>query len=160
MHKMMIGDMEFQFEKLNEEHFRSGAAAFRVIDKDGRESYWVNCPATRDRFNDGIATPKDGRMVAFCHTKEDALMVASAINVSAAVAGFKLNSLKKECEELADEIGVDVDIDKMRAEVNRLKADGKTDKEVAEILKQRIDEFLTSEGKAKKEAALKERGEW
>lgn len=149
MHKMMIGDMEFQFEKLNEEHFRSGAAAFRVIDKDGRESYWVNCPATRDRFNDGIATPKDGRMVAFCHTKEDALMVASAINVSAAVA---------ECEELADEIGVD--IDKIQAKVNRLKAYGKTDKEVAEILKQRIDEFLTSEGKAKKEAALKERGEW
>lgn len=158
MQKVMIGDMEFQFEKLNEENFKRGAAAFRVIDKDGTESFWVNAPATIDKFDDGVVTPNDGRVVAFCHAKEDAEMVASAINISVHVTRIKKNTLEEECKKLADVLGFD--IGKMDAEVKRLKAEGKTAKEVAEILKPRMDEFLTAEGKAKKEAALKERGEW
>lgn len=94
MQKVMIGDMEFQFEKLNEENFKRGAAAFRVIDKDGQESFWVNHPETKDKFDDGVASPKDGRMVAFCHTKDDALMIASAINISFFVACVKKETKK------------------------------------------------------------------
>ena len=163
MQKVMIRDMEFQFEKLDEKNFKRGAAAFRVIDKDGKETFWVNTPATIDKFDDGVATPNDGRMVAFCHSKYDAEMVAAAINVSVLIALINNNSSPKtEFEKIADMLGLD--IDKMSAEIQRLKAEGKTAKEVVEILKPRMDEFLTDEGKAKKNEALlkeaKERGEW
>ena len=162
MQKVMIRDMEFQFEKLDEKNFKRGAAAFRVIDKDGTETFWVNTPATIDKFDDGVATPNDGRMVAFCHSKDDAEMVAAAINVSVHVAIINNNSSPEtEFEKIADMLGLD--IDKMRAEIKRLKAEGKTANEVVEILKPRMDEFLTNEGKAKKDALLKEakeRGEW
>lgn len=162
MQKVMIRGMEFQFEKLDEKNFKRGAAAFRLIDEDGTETFWVNTPATIDKFDDGVATPNDGRMVAFCHSKDDAEMVAAAINVSAHIARINNNSsLETELEKLADTLGLD--IDKMIAEIQRLKAEGKTAKEVLEILKPRMDEFLTDEGKAKKEALLKEakeRGEW
>lgn len=162
MQKVMIRDMEFQFEKLDEKNFKRGAAAFRVINKDGTETFWVNTPATIDKFDDGVATPDDGRMVAFCHSKDDAEMVAAAINISVHIARINNNSsLETELEKLADTRGLD--IDKMSAEIQRLKAEGKTAKEVVEILKPRMDEFLTNEGKAKKDALLKEakeRGEW
>ena len=162
MQKVMIRDMEFQFEKLDEKNFKRGAAAFRVIDKDGTETFWVNTPATIDKFDDGVATPNDGRMVAFCHSKDDAKMVAAVINISVHITRINnISSPETELEKLADTLGLD--IDKMSAEIQRLKAEGKTANEVIEILKPRMDEFLTNEGKAKKDALLKEakeRGEW
>ena len=139
MQKITVKGMECQFEKLDAENFKHGAAAFRVIDKDGEESFWVNYPMVKD----SVATPNDGRTMAICPTKEDALSVAAALNI-ATVAAYA---------QKAD--ALDIDLDKLQNEVNRLKAKGKTAEQVIEIFGPKVSEFEKKGGSPERK-----RGEW
>lgn len=165
MQKVIVADNEFQFDKLETGIFKRGAAAFRVVDKDGDESFWVNVPASKEAFDDEIVSPKDGVLTAICHSEEAALVVASSINIAYEVAYAKQRA--SDIDKLANILGFDNA--KLRAEVKRLKEEGKSLDEVSEILKERSDEFLTDEGRELHEAlkgALKdakqqkERSEW
>lgn len=135
---------KFQYEKLMPEKFKKGVCAFKMIDEDGDTQYLVIVPNTLSEQRDGkeINTPNDGHLAAACPDENTALMVASSIGVAASVAGFiddKKNPMKQSVEEIAK--GMGFDLEKLKAEVKRLKAEGKSPKEVAEILRPRMEEF-------------------
>ena len=141
MKEFNIAGHKFKCEKLHEDQYKKGACAFKIIDDDGKESYWVVIPSSMSGFTDGngIATPNEGHVVAFCVNEQDALMVASSINIAANVVSLSTKAESAFVEKAASELGFDIDA--LRAEVNRLKAEGKSAKEVLEILKPRMDEF-------------------
>lgn len=161
MKDIEIDGKQFKYEKLMAEKFEKGACAFKVVDADGDTSYWVVVPATLRKQVDGevINTPNDGHLAAVCMSEQDALMVASSVCIAATVADMEQKAarraLAKTTEHLAKACGFD--IEKLEAEVKRLKAEGKTLEEIEKILKPRMEDFK----RADKEAdAKQEGGEW
>ena len=152
---------QFQYEKLMAEKFEKGACAFKVVDADGDTSYWVVVPATLQKQVDGevINTPNDGHLSAVCMSEQDALMIASSVCIAATVADMEQKSVRKALaettERLAKEVGFD--IEKLKVEVERLKAEGKTRDEIAAILKPRMNEFRRPDAKSGDE---QKGGEW
>lgn len=162
MNEMKINGKTFQYEKVKPEQFKSGACVFRVKDEDGDENWWVVVPATLDAQLKGVEinSPEDGHVTAFCMCEQDALMLASSVCIAASIAIFTKSKvmdkvgreiIDSSVNELAEKLGVD--IEKLEAEVKKLKAEGKSGKEVAEILKPRMEEF-------KKKPAADKGGEW
>ncbi len=158
MNEMKMGGKTFQYEKVLPEQFKKGACAFRVKDPDGDENWWVVVPPTLKAQVDGMSIncPDDGHIAAFCMSEQDALMIASSICIAASVASLpSIMNVKEEvgrkAKELADKL--DFDLDALEAEVNKLKAEGKSPKEISEILKPRMEEF-------KKKPAADKGGEW
>ena len=159
MTKFTIDNHEFGYEKLCPEHFKTGACAFKIIDGDNNATYLVVAPPTLSDQMTGefkIETPSDGNVCAFCMNEQDALMVASSICIAAGVAA-KAKEGKKALAAVAEKVAKDIcfDIDKLNAEVKRLKDEGKTAEEVREIMKPRMEEFLTRKPDTKSEG-----GEW
>ena len=152
---------KFQYEKLNADKFKKGVCAFKMVDEDGDTQYLVFVPHTLAEQIEGkeIKTPKDGRLLAACPDEQSALMVASSIGVAASVANLA-DAKKKEALKKVVEVanGLGFDVEKLEAEVERLKAEGKSAKEVSEILKPRMEEFLKPG--ASKPSAKQEGGEW
>lgn len=158
MTKFTMEDHEFGCEKLCPEHFKTGVCAFKIIDGDKDTTYWVVAPPTLSDQMTGeykIETPNDGHVCAFCMNEQDALMVASSICIAAGVAA-KDKASKKALSEVVEKVARDIgfDIEKLKAEVEKLKAEGKSATEVRDILKGRMDEFR------KKPDAKQEGGEW
>ena len=160
MNEMKKGGKTFQYEKVKPEQFKSGACVFRVKDEDGDEWWWVVVPATLDAQLKGVEinSPEDGHVTAFCMSEQDALVLASSVRLAATVATFSKGAVDKAREEverktneLAEQLGFD--LEKLEAEVKRLKAEGKSSKEVAEILRPRMEEF-------KKKPSADKGGEW
>lgn len=141
MKEFNIAGQQFKCEKLHENKFKKGACAFKIIDDSGDESYWVVAPRSMSEFTDGngIATPNEGHVVAFCVNEQDALMVASSINIAANVVSISAKAESAFVDKAASELGFDIDA--LKSEIDRLKAEGKSAKEVMEILKPRMDEF-------------------
>lgn len=144
MNEMKIGGKTFQYEKVKPENFKNGACAFRVKDEDGDENWWVVVPPTLKAQVEGVAIncPDDGHVAAFCMNEQDALMIASSVYIAASVANLPIvqeKAMQKSAEELAK--GMGIDLEKLEAEVKRLKDEGKSPKEVAEILRPRMEEF-------------------
>ena len=133
MKKFTIGGKEFKCEKLCLEHFGTGACAFRVVDNEGSEMNWVVTPNTLEQFKSGcsIETPAEGRICAFCVGKQDALMVASSINIASRLVESK-RKFDKTAEDLARKLGFDIEA--MKAEVHKLAEEGKSQKEIQEIM--------------------------
>lgn len=159
MTKFTMENHEFGCEKLCPEHFKTGACAFKIIDGDKDTTYWVVAPPTLSDQMTGeykIETPNDGHVCAFCMNEQDALMVASSICIAATVAA-KDKSDKKALAAVAEKVARDIgfDIEKLKAEAQELKDEGKSAKEISEILKPRMEEFLTRKPDAKSEG-----GEW
>lgn len=159
MNEMKIGGKTFLYEKVMPEQFNKGACAFHVKDTDGDESWWVVVPPTLKAQIEGVVidSPEDGRIAAFCMNKQDALMIASSICISAdmtrSIHGIvkDVEGVGRKAEELADKFNFDLDA--LGAEVKRLKDEGKSMKEVEEILKPRMEEF-------RKKPAADKGGEW
>ena len=160
MNEMKMGGETFQYEKVMPEQFKKGACAFRVKDQDGDENWWVLVPRTLKAQMEGVAidSPRDGHVAAFCMCEQDALMLASSVCIAAGIATFAKGAADKASEEeerktkeLAEKL--DFDLDALEAEVRRLKDDGKSPKEISEILKPRMEEF-------KKKPDADKRGEW
>ena len=156
MKEVNIGGKTFQDEKIMPERFKKGACAFRVNESDHDDTWCGVVPHTLKEAMEGveIESPNDGHIAAFCMSKEDALMIASSINLATSTANVTKivkEAIDRKTKELADKL--DYDLDALEAEVKRLKAEGKSPKEVEEILKPRMDEFR------KKPAADKE-SEW
>ena len=147
MNEMKLGGKTFQYEKVMPEQFKKGACAFRVKDADGDENWWVVVPPTMKEQLDGmpIDCPNDGHIAAFCMSEQDALMLASSVCIAANITGLQgtKDALKKIQSDLTQKLskGLGFDIDKLEAEVKRLKAEGKTADEIKDILKPRMDEF-------------------
>ena len=158
MKKFTIEGKEFECEKLGQEHFGTGACAFRVVDNEGSEMNWVVTPNTLEQMfksNCSIETPADGRIRAFCVGKQDALMVASSINIASRLVESKrkFDKTAEEAEELARKLGFDIEA--MKAEIHKLSEEGKSQKEIQEIMNAKMSEFLKDNPKAKQEG-----GEW
>ena len=156
MKEVNIGGKTFQYEKIMPERFKKGACAFRVNESDHDDTWFVVVPRTLKEAMEGveIESPNDGHIAAFCMSKEDALMIASSINISTSTANVTRivkEAVDRKTKDLADKLNYDLDA--LEAEVKRLKAEGKSPKEIEEILKPRMDEFM------KKPAADKE-SEW
>jgi hypothetical protein len=150
---------EFGCEKLCPERFKTGVCAFKIIDGDKDTTYWVVAPPMLSDQMSGeykIETPNDGHVCAFCMNEQDALMVASSIRIVAGVAA-KDKAEKKALADIAQKVAKDIgfDLDALKAEVKRLKSDGKSAKEISEILKPRMEEFST-----KKPQSDTKGGEW
>ena len=159
MTKFTMENHEFGCEKLCPEHFKTGVCAFKIVDGDKDTTYWVVAPPTLSDQMTGeykIETPNDGHVCAFCMNEQDALMVASSICIAAGVAA-KDKAGKKALADIAQKVARDIgfDIEKLKAEAQKLKDEGKSAKEISEILKPRMEEFLTRKPDAKSEG-----GEW
>ena len=160
MNEMKMGGKTFLYEKVMPEQFNKGACAFHVKDTDGTESWWVVVPPTLKAQIEGVVidSPEDGHVAAFCINKQDALMIASSISISAGIARSIQSIVKdakeeivRKTKELANKF--DLDLDALGAEVMRLKNEGKSVKEVKEILEPRMKEFI-------KKPAADNGGEW
>lgn len=161
MNEMKMGGKTFLYEKVMPEQFNKGACAFHVKDTDGDENcWWVVVPPTLKAQIEGVVidSPKDGHVAAFCMNRQDALMIASSICISAGMARSIPGIVKdvneeigRKAKELADKFNFDLDA--LGAEVKRLKDEGKSMKEVEEILKPRMEEFM-------KKPAADNGGEW
>ena len=160
MNEIKMGGKTFLYEKVMPEQFNKGACAFHVKDADGDESWWVVVPPTLKAQIEGVVidSPEDGHVAAFCMNRQDALMIASSICISAGMAR-SIPSIVKDVKEgigrKAKELAAtfNFDIDALGAEVKRLKDEGKSMKEVEEILKPRMEEFI-------KKPAADKGGEW
>ena len=162
MNEMKISGKTFQYEKVEPEKFKKGACAFRVKDEDGDENWWVVVPPTLKAQMEGVVinSPDDGHVAAFCMSEQDALMLASSVCLAASIATFAEKAkvdvksvIESKTKELAEKL--DFDLDALQAEVNRLKSEGKSAKEVAEILKPRMEEFRKKGPKSETKG-----GEW
>ena len=158
MNEMKMGGKTFQYEKVMPEKFKKGACAFHVKDPDGDENWWVVVLPTLKAQMEGVAidSPDDGHIAAFCMSEQDALVIASSVCIAATVAGSSSELKKIQCnltQKLAKDLGFD--IEKLEAEVKKLKAEGKTADEVREILKPRMEEFKRTGGSADTKG-----GEW
>jgi hypothetical protein len=156
MKEMKMGGKTFWYEKVMPEKFEKGACAFRVKDEEGDETWWVVVPPTLKAQIEGMAIncPDDGHIAALCTNEQDALMMASSVCIAANVASIPSivkEEVGRKTKELADKL--DFDLDALEADVKRLKDEGKSPKEVAEILKPRMEEF-------KKKPAADKGGEW
>lgn len=153
MKEMKIGGKTFQYEKVKPEQFKTSACVFRIIDNDGDENWWVVVPKTLDEQLKGVEinSPDDGHVTAFCMAEQDALMLASSVCLAASIATFTKSGVM-DTKELADKL--DFDLDALEAEVKKLKAEGKSPKEISEILKPRMEEFR------KKPSKTDKGGEW
>lgn len=152
MKEMKMSGKTFWYEKVCADKFEKGACAFRVKDEEGDENWWVVVPPTLTAQLEGmpINCPDDGHIAAFCMNEQDALMIASSVCIAASVASFSKDAIDKakseverKTNELANKMGFD--LEKLEAEVKRLKAEGKSPKEVAAILKPRMEEFKKSD---------------
>lgn len=148
MKEMKMSGKTFWYEKVCADKFEKGACAFRVKDEEGDEDWWVVVPPTLEAQLEGAAIdcPDDGHIAAFCMNEQDALMIASSVCIAASVANLstvKEKAMKQSVEELAK--GMGFDLEKLEAEVKRLKAEGKTAEEVRDILKPRMEEFKKSD---------------
>lgn len=160
MNEMKINGKTFKYEKVKPEQFKSGACVFRIVDDDGDENWWVVVPTTLEAQLKGIEIncPDDGHVTAFCMCEQDALMLASSVCLAAHVATLGkevVDKAKSEVESKAKELAekLDFDLDALEAEVKKLKAEGKSPKEISEILKPRMEEF-------RKKPAADKGGEW
>lgn len=154
MQTIEFAGKKFQCEKLHEDNFKHGPCAFKMVDEDGDTSWLVFAPRSMSEGDKEIKTPNDGILVAGCPDEQTALMVASSICMAATFAHFaedKKAEVERDVEKLAEQLGFD--LEKLEAEVKRLKAEGKSGKEVAEILKPRMEEF-------RKKPAADKGGEW
>ena len=158
MKKFKIEGKEFECEKLCPEQFETGACAFRVIDDNGIEMNWVATPNTLEHLlkrDCPLETPADGRVCAFCLGRNDALMIASSINIASELitSKQKLDKTAEEAEDIARKLGFD--IESIKAEIDKLHKDGKSAKEIQEIMNNKMSEFLKDNHNAKQEG-----GEW
>ena len=161
METIEFAGRKFQYEKVMPEHFKKGVCAFKMIDEDGDTQYLVFIPRTLTEQVEGkeIKTPNDGFLVAACPGERAALMVASSIGAAANVAHIfetAKDKIKRDTEELAKGLGFDLDA--MKREVDKLKSEGKSAKEIQEILKPRMEEFMKKKGGSPDDA--KKGGEW
>ena len=163
MKEFKLNGKPFKCEKLMAEKFEKGTCAFKVVDADGDTSYWVMCPDSLQKQIDGevIDTPETGHLTAICMGEQDALMVASSINIAAHVADIQQKAGRKAMmettERLAKECGFDIEA--LKREVVRLKGEGKTHDEIAALLKPRMNEFKLADPAAKSGDEQKG-GEW
>ena len=156
MNEMKMGGKTFLYEKVMPEQFNKGACAFHIKDTDGDESWWVVVPPTLKAQIEGVVidSPEDGHIAAFCMNRQDALMIASSICIAASLASIPSvvnEEIGRKTKELAEEL--ELNLDALEAEVKKLKAEGKSMKEVEEIIKPRIEEF-------RRKPAADNGGEW
>lgn len=138
---------KLQYEKLMPERFKNGVCTFKVVDDDGDTQYFVLTPHTMSEYSKEIKTLDDGRLCAVCPDEASALMVASSVSFAANLAhtaGDSVKSMKTDFEEVAKGIGIDIDA--LNAEIKRLRSEGKSAKEVRDILKPRMEEFRKKPG--------------
>lgn len=169
METIELGGHKFQIEKLGGEEFKHGVAPFKMIDEDGDAQYVVCTPSNLDEQDTKeLKTPKDGNMCAACPNESSALMVASSVAIAAQMAyirrktgGIEVRPVSDIAMKVAGVIGLDVD--KIRREVGKLIAEGKSMKEIRDILRPRMDEFRKKKGDATDAGsadAEKKEGEW
>ena len=156
MKEVNIGGKTFQYEKVMPERFKKGACEFRIKESGHDDTWFVVVPHTLKEAIEGveIESPNDGHIAAFCMSMEDALMIASSILLATSAANVTKivkEEVDRKTKDLADKL--DFDLDALEVEVKRLKAEGKSPKEVEEILKPRMDEF-------RKKTAADKGGEW
>ena len=156
MKEVNIGGKTFQYEKVMPERFKKGACAFRVKESGHDDTWFVVVPNTLKEHIEGavIDSPNDGHIVAFCMSEQDALLIVSSLCIAASAANVTKivkEEVYRKTKDLADKL--DFDLDALEVEVKRLKDEGKSMKEVWEILKPRMDEF-------RKKPAADKGGEW
>ena len=155
METIEFAGRKYQYEKLKEDYFKNGVSAFKMVDEDGNTQYLVVfTPRTLSGDDKEIKTPNDGIVCAACPCEQAALMVTSSIRIASNLASTHQlvnEEVGRKTGEIAEKF--DFDLDAMKAEVKRLKDEGKSPKEVEEIMKPRMEEFM-------KKPAANRRGEW
>ena len=144
MKEVNIDGKTFQYEKVMPERFKKGACAFHVKESGSGDTWFVVVPHSLKEAIEGveIESPTDGHIAAFCMSKEDALMIASSICLATSTANVTKivkEAVDRKTKDLADKL--DFDLDALEAEVKKLRVEGKSLKEVDEILKPRMEEF-------------------
>ena len=148
MKEVNIDGKTFQCEKVMPERFKKGTCAFRVKEPGSDDAWFVVVPNTLKEHVEGVVidSPNDGHIAAFCMSEQDALVIVSSIRIAASVATSTASitsvvneEIDRKTKGLADKL--DFDLDALEAEVKKLKAEGKSMKEVWEILKPSMDEF-------------------
>lgn len=141
---------KYSYKKLDPDKFRN-ACVFEMVGEDRYVRYMVFTPQDGE-----IKTPNDGRLCAICPDGPSALMVAASICIASEVAGITKRPSIVESEAAAKASGFDTD--RIRAEVFRLRREGKSFVEISEEMERRSDEFkVKRNGQSAKE---KEGGEW
>ena len=144
MKEVNIGGKTFQYEKVMPERFKKGACAFRVKESGHDDTWFVVVPNTLKEHMEGVVidSPNDGHIVAFCMSEKDALLIVSSLCVAASAASINKvvkEEVERKTKDLADKL--DFDLDALEVEVKKLRAEGKSLKEVEEILRPRMGEF-------------------
>lgn len=148
----------YRYVKLESEKSRKGACAFKMVGDDKFEQYMVFTPWPGDLMAE-IETPNDGRLIAFCPDEPSALAVTSSIRIATAVSGIAHAEKSVDESELAAKVS-GFDTDRIRAEVNRLRKEGRSYAEIREEMGRRVDEFKVAKPSGDKPSAKQEGGEW
>ena len=155
MKEVNIEGKTFQYEKVMPERFKKGACAFRVKESGHDDTWFVVVPNTLKEHIEGVVidSPNDGHIAAFCMSEQDALLIVSSLCIAASAANVTkiVEEVDRKTKDLADKL--DSDLDALEVEIKRLKAEGKSPKEVEEILKPRMDKF-------REKPAADKGGEW
>ena len=160
MQKQTIDGHEVEFELADEKFPTDRLMPFYVKTLDGAkyDKYHVVLGKT-DSEADIPKNPIDGRIVAICLTKEDALMVTAAIRMAKRFADMseafdgkvKVKDMTATARENAKRNGWDVD--KAKAKIDELLKQGKSAAEVLAYMKEHKSDF-------KKPDAPKSAEEW
>lgn len=135
METVEFSGRKFQCEKLAAEQFKTGVCAFKMTDEDGDTQYMVITPFSFAEKSKEIKTPNDGRLCAVCPGRSSALMIASSVAIATELASHKTAIMMSVAK------GRVFDVDAIHREVGKLISEGKSMKEIQEILKPRMAEF-------------------
>lgn len=161
MQKQTIDGHEVEFELADENFPKDRAMPFHVKTLDGQEyDKWhvVIAPKGKEHPDN----PIDGHICAICLIKQDAMMVAAAVNIARQVAetekGFteRLEALKETSAAIARRSGWD--IDQAEAKMDELIKAGKSKEEIIAFFKEHMSDFRKPD--APKDDAPKTAEEW
>lgn len=137
----------YEFEVAEERMAKDNLLAlpFRV-ERNGKEIGWWVSVRSKDAPKDAPIDRNGVKLVAHCFWKEDALMIAAAINIAKSVTDAQ-SKLKDAAMKKSR-----YDIPKLHAEIDRMVSEGKTEEEIMKNLMERRSEFeVKSESKSGEE---------
>lgn len=128
------------------------AAPLKLTKVNGDICYVVAIKKDEDVGEKVLTQPSDGKVIAMCVSEADACLVAASINIARFVAEAHKEVMDTSDERMR-ELGFDTE--RMKAEINRLKKEGKSNSEIYDYMRSHKDEYRVA-GKT----LPKERGEW
>lgn len=129
------------------------AATPLKLTKANGECHFVVALKKKEEIGEKVLTqPSDGNVVAMCVSEVDAKLVASSINIARLVADAN-TAVREVSDRKMRELGFDTE--KMTAEIDRLRKEGKSNREIYDYMQSHKEDYLMA-GKT----LPKERGEW